>query len=91
MVIFRENTEDVYAGKELKEGTKEATALIEYLKNEMGWDIRPDSGIGIKPISMTASKRLIKAAVLYAKEHGRESVTLVHKGNIQKFTEGKAN
>ncbi len=88
MVIFRENTEDVYAGKELKEGTKEATALIEYLKNEMGWDIRPDSGIGIKPISMTASKRLIKAAVLYAKEHGRESVTLVHKGNIQKFTEG---
>ncbi len=88
MVIFRENTEDVYAGKELQEGTEEAKRLISYLKENHGWDIRTDSGIGIKPISATASKRLIKAAVLYAKEHGRDSVTLVHKGNIQKFTEG---
>ncbi|MCL5048583.1 MAG: NADP-dependent isocitrate dehydrogenase [Firmicutes bacterium] len=88
MVIFRENTEDVYAGKELQEGTEEAKHLIAYLKDNCGWDIRHDSGIGIKPISATASKRLIKAAVLYAKEHGRKSVTLVHKGNIQKFTEG---
>jgi isocitrate dehydrogenase len=88
MVIFRENTEDVYAGKELQEGTEEAKHLIAYLKDNYGWDIRHDSGIGIKPISATASKRLIKAAVLYAKEHGRKSVTLVHKGNIQKFTEG---
>jgi isocitrate dehydrogenase len=88
MVIFRENTEDVYAGKELEEGTPEAAKLIEFLKAEFDWDIRPDSGVGIKPISETGSKRLIRAAIQYAIERNRTSVTLVHKGNIQKFTEG---
>jgi len=88
MVIFRENTEDIYAGLEVEEGTPEAKKLIEILKKEFGWDIRPDSGVGIKPISETGSKRLIRAAIKYAVEHGRKSVTLVHKGNIQKFTEG---
>jgi isocitrate dehydrogenase len=88
MVIFRENTEDIYAGLEVEEGTPEAKELIETLKRELGWDIRPDSGIGIKPISETGSKRLIRAAIEYAVKHHRPSVTLVHKGNIQKFTEG---
>lgn len=88
MVIFRENTEDVYAGLELESGTKEVAKLIGFLHDEFGWDIRHDSGIGIKPISATGSKRLVRAAVQYAVEHGRKSVTLVHKGNIQKFTEG---
>ena len=88
MVIFRENTEDVYAGKELQEGTPEVKRLIEFLHEQYGWDIRPDSGIGIKPISITGSKRLVRAAVQYAVKRGRKSVTLVHKGNIQKFTEG---
>ena len=88
MVIFRENTEDIYAGLEVEEGTPEAKRLIELLHDEMGWQIPPDSGIGIKPISMTASKRLVRAALKYAVDHGRKSVTLVHKGNIQKFTEG---
>src|SRR5580692_6862110 len=88
MVIFRENTEDVYAGYEVKEGTPEAAKLIDFLRQEMGWPIRDGSGIGIKPISEMGSKRLIRAAIIYAIEHGRESVTLVHKGNIQKFTEG---
>ena len=88
MVIFRENTEDVYAGKELEEGTPEAAKLIEFCKKEYGWDIRPDSGLGLKPVSITGSKRLIRAAVEYAVRKGRKSVTLVHKGNIQKFTEG---
>jgi len=88
MVIFRENTEDVYAGKELAAGTPEAQRLLEFLHDQMGWDIRPDSGIGIKPISETGSKRLVRAAIRYALDNGRESVTLVHKGNIMKFTEG---
>jgi isocitrate dehydrogenase len=88
MVIFRENTEDVYAGKELQEGTPEVKKLIEFCREEFGWDIRPDSGIGLKPISETGSKRLIRAAIEYAVSKGRRSVTLVHKGNIQKFTEG---
>ncbi len=88
MVIFRENTEDIYAGLEVQEGTAEAKRLIELLHDEFGWEIRPDSGVGIKPISETGSKRLIRAAVNYAVERGRKSVTLVHKGNIQKFTEG---
>src|SRR6266446_4016955 len=88
MVIFRENTEDVYAGLEVQEGTPEAKKLITFLHDEMGWSIRPDSGVGIKPISETGSKRLIRAAIEYAVKHKRESVTLVHKGNIQKFTEG---
>jgi isocitrate dehydrogenase len=88
MVIFRENTEDVYAGKELQEGTPEVKRLIGFLHEEYGWDIRPDSGIGLKPVSETGSKRLVRAAVDYAVKKGRRSVTLVHKGNIQKFTEG---
>ena len=88
MVIFRENTEDVYAGKELQEGTPEAKRLIGFLHEEFGWDIRPDSGIGLKPVSETGSKRLVRAALEYAHKRGRRSVTLVHKGNIQKFTEG---
>jgi isocitrate dehydrogenase len=88
MVIFRENTEDVYAGMEVEQGTEEARRLIEHLKKEFGWDIRDDSGVGIKPISITGSKRLIRAAIEYAVKRNRKSVTLVHKGNIQKFTEG---
>jgi isocitrate dehydrogenase len=88
MVIFRENTEDVYAGFEVKEGTQEAKKLISFLNEEMGFNLRPDSGVGIKPVSITGSKRLIRAAINYALKHSRKSVTLVHKGNIQKFTEG---
>ncbi|HVE45713.1 MAG TPA: NADP-dependent isocitrate dehydrogenase [Acidimicrobiales bacterium] len=88
MVIFRENTEDIYAGLEVEEGTPEAERLIELLRAELGWNIRPDSGIGIKPVSITGSKRLVRAAIEYAVAKGRKSVTLVHKGNIQKFTEG---
>jgi isocitrate dehydrogenase len=88
MVIFRENTEDVYAGYEVQSGTPEAVKLIAYLRDEMGWPIRDGSGIGIKPISEFGSKRLVRAAIRYALDHNRRSVTLVHKGNIQKFTEG---
>jgi len=88
MVIFRENTEDVYAGKEVRAGSEEARKMMAFFKKELGWDIREDSGIGIKPISETGSKRLVRAALQYAVDHGRRSVTLVHKGNIQKFTEG---
>ncbi|HJQ76879.1 MAG TPA: NADP-dependent isocitrate dehydrogenase [Acidimicrobiia bacterium] len=88
MVIFRENTEDVYAGKELAEGSEEAKKLLAFLKETYDWDIREDSGIGIKPVSVTGSKRLVRAAIRYALRYGRESVTLVHKGNIMKFTEG---
>lgn len=88
MVIFRENTEDVYAGKELEAGSEGALKLLAFLDKEFGWQIRSDSGIGLKPISETGSKRLIRAAIEYALEHGRRSVTLVHKGNIMKYTEG---
>ncbi|HEX9506436.1 MAG TPA: NADP-dependent isocitrate dehydrogenase [Acidimicrobiia bacterium] len=88
MVIFRENTEDIYAGLEVEEGTPEAKKLIDMLRDTLGWEIRADSGIGIKPISITGSKRLIRAAIEYAVSHKRASVTMVHKGNIQKFTEG---
>jgi isocitrate dehydrogenase len=88
MVIFRENTEDVYAGKELEAGSEGAEQLIRYLDEEFGWELRPDSGIGIKPISESGSKRLIRAAIRYAIANDRRSVTLVHKGNIMKFTEG---
>jgi len=88
MVIFRENTEDIYAGLEVQEGTPEARRMIQLLNDEFGWDIRADSGVGIKPVSETGSKRLVRAAVRYAVSHGRKSVTIVHKGNIQKFTEG---
>ena len=90
MVIFRENTEDIYAGLEFEEGTPDAERLLDMLATFGGkWaKIRRDSGLGIKPISITGSKRLIRAALNYAIEHDRKSVTLVHKGNIQKFTEG---
>jgi isocitrate dehydrogenase len=88
MVIFRENTEDVYAGKELERGTEGARKLLAFLDEEFGWEIREDSGLGIKPISETGSKRLIRAAIEYALENDRRSVTLVHKGNIMKYTEG---
>ena len=88
MVIFRENTEDVYAGKELEAGSEGVAKLIAFLDDEFGWDIRSDSGLGIKPISETGSKRLVAAALQYALDNGRDSVTLVHKGNIMKFTEG---
>jgi isocitrate dehydrogenase len=88
MVIFRENTEDVYAGLEVQAGSDEARALREFLRERFGWQVREDAGIGIKPVSAFGSKRLIRAAIRYALEHGRRSVTLVHKGNIQKFTEG---
>lgn len=88
MVVFRENTEDVYAGLEVQAGTPQAKKLIGFLKTEFGWNIRPDSGVGVKPISETGSKRLVRAALEYAIQNKRRSVTLVHKGNIQKFTEG---
>lgn len=88
MVIFRENTEDVYAGLELEAGTEDVSRLIDFVMTEYGWEIRPDSGVGLKPVSITGSKRLIRAAIKYALANGRKSVTLVHKGNIMKFTEG---
>jgi isocitrate dehydrogenase len=88
IAIFRENIEDIYAGLEVEEGTPEAKRLIEWLHDEFGWEIRPDSGVGIKPMSITGSKRLVRAAINYAVDRHRQSVTLVHKGNIQKFTEG---
>ncbi|MNJ41237.1 Isocitrate dehydrogenase [NADP] [compost metagenome] len=91
MVIFRENTEDIYAGIEYKEGTEEVKKVLSFLQEQMGVNkIRfPEtSGIGIKPVSEEGSKRLVRAAVQYAIDHERKSVTLVHKGNIMKFTEG---
>ncbi len=88
VVIFRENTEDVYAGIEWKEGTEEAKKVISFMNNEMGKSIREDSGVGVKPISIEGTKRLVAAAIQYAIDNDRKSVTLVHKGNIMKFTEG---
>ncbi len=88
MVIFRENTEDVYAGLELEAGTPGAERLRSFLHDEFGWEITEMSGLGIKPISKSGSERLIRAAIKYAQVHELSSVTLVHKGNIQKFTEG---
>ncbi|HLS23279.1 MAG TPA: NADP-dependent isocitrate dehydrogenase [Pseudogracilibacillus sp.] len=91
MVVFRENTEDIYAGIEWKQGTPEAKKVIDFLQDEMGVEnIRfPEtSGIGVKPISEEGTKRLVRAAIQYALDENRESVTLVHKGNIMKFTEG---
>src|SRR5215813_9359715 len=92
VVIFRENTEDVYAGIEWEEGTPEAKRLIEFLNNDMlkggKKQVRLDSGVGIKPISITGTKRLVRMAIQFALENNRKTVTLVHKGNIQKFTEG---
>jgi isocitrate dehydrogenase len=92
VVIFRENTEDVYAGMEWKEGSKEAESVIRWLNSgplkKLGKTVRTDSGVGIKPVSVTASKRLVRRAVQYAIDKKLPSVTLVHKGNIMKFTEG---
>ncbi len=90
MVIFRENTEDIYAGLEFEEGTPEALRLLDMLARSgaSGRRSAATPGLGIKPISITGSKRLIRAAINYAIEHDRPSVTMVHKGNIQKFTEG---
>jgi isocitrate dehydrogenase len=88
VIIFRENTEDVYAGIEWAKGTPQAEKIIEFLYREMGKRVRPDSGIGIKPMSETASKRLIRMAIRQALANNRKTLTLVHKGNIMKFTEG---
>ncbi|MCD6199480.1 MAG: isocitrate dehydrogenase (NADP(+)) [Deltaproteobacteria bacterium] len=88
MIIFRENTEDVYAGIEWPEGSEDARKVIRFLKDEMGQDIRPDSGIGIKPISRFGTQRLVRKAIRHAIDMGKSSVTLVHKGNIMKYTEG---
>src|SRR5688572_11219987 len=92
VVIFRENTEDVYAGVEWKQGTPEAKQLIDFLNDEMlkgtSKRIREDSGVGIKPISITGTKRLVRMAIQHAIARKKKTITLVHKGNIQKFTEG---
>jgi isocitrate dehydrogenase len=92
IVIFRENTEDVYSGIEFKQGSPDASRLISFLNTEMLGNtkkrIREDSGVGIKPISIFGTKRLVRCAIKHALETGRKTVTLVHKGNIQKFTEG---
>jgi isocitrate dehydrogenase len=88
VIIFRENTEDVYAGIEWAKGTPQAEKLIEFLSRELGKRVRTDSGIGIKPISEYGTKRLVRMAINYAIANKRRSVTIVHKGNIMKFTEG---
>ena len=88
MIIFRENTEDVYMGLEWKAGSPTAQKIIDLVKAEDGRTIRPDSGVGIKPISRFGTQRLVRMAIEYALEHKKESVTIVHKGNIMKFTEG---
>jgi isocitrate dehydrogenase len=88
VVIFRENTEDVYAGVEWKQGTPEVKEVIDFLNSRFSSGIREDSGIGIKPISIFGTKRLVRQAIRYAIDHDRRRVTLVHKGNIMKFTEG---
>jgi len=88
MVIFRENTEDIYAGLEVESGTPEAKRMIELLHDAYGWEIREDSGIGIKPVSKFGSQRLQRAALDYAVRRNRKRVHWVHKGNIMKFTEG---
>src|SRR5579862_4675463 len=92
LVIYRENTEDVYAGIEWEQGTPDAAKVIDFVNREMlkggKKSIRTDSGVGIKPISVTGTKRLVRMAIQFALESGRKKVTLVHKGNIQKFTEG---
>src|SRR3990172_6857898 len=88
VIIFRENTEDVYSGIEWQEGTAEAKKLIEFIGKELGKKIRPDSGIGIKPVSITGTQRLVRRAIQHALDNNLRLVTLVHKGNIMKFTEG---
>ncbi|HOF14055.1 MAG TPA: isocitrate dehydrogenase (NADP(+)) [Spirochaetota bacterium] len=88
MIIFRENMEDLYAGIEWKQGTPEAKKVIAFLNNEMGQHLSDDTGIGVKPISMSNTKNIVKSALRYAIENKRKSVTIMHKGNIMKFTEG---
>lgn len=88
IVIFRENTEDVYAGIEWQSGSEEAERIIKFIKNDLNKEIREKSGIGIKPISPFGSKRLVRKAINYAIDRGRKSITLMHKGNIMKYTEG---
>jgi isocitrate dehydrogenase len=88
IIIFRENTEDVYSGIEWGEGTKEAKKVIDFLNKEMGTKLEYDAGIGIKPISVSKTKRLVRKAIQYAVDNKKSSVTIVHKGNIMKFTEG---
>jgi len=88
MVVFRENTEDVYAGIEWPSLSKEVKKLIEFLKDELGVELSPESAIGLKPVTEKGSKRLVRKAIKYALENNRKSVTLMHKGNIMKFTEG---
>ena len=88
IALFRENTEDVYSGKELEMNSDDVVKLNKFLKEEFNWEIRSDSGIGIKPISKTASERLIRSALNYAVENNKKNLAIVHKGNIMKFTEG---
>jgi len=88
MIIFRENTEDVYAGIEWKQGSKDVKKVINWLNKNMKTNIRPDSGIGVKPISITGTKRLVRKAIQHAVDNKLPSVTLMHKGNIMKYTEG---
>jgi isocitrate dehydrogenase len=88
MVVFRENTEDLYAGIEWQAGSREADQVIDFLNTRMGTSLKAQTGIGIKPISAVNSKRLVAKAIAYALDHNRASVTLMHKGNIMKFTEG---
>ena len=88
MIIFRENTEDVYCGIEWEAGTPEAAEMMALVKKLTNKDIRPDSGIGVKPMSKTGTRRLVRQAILFALQNNRDSVTLVHKGNIMKYTEG---
>ena len=88
MVVFRENTEDLYLGVEFKSGSPEAKRLIAFLHDELGISLSPDAAVGLKPMTEKGSKRLVRKAIEYAKASGRDSVTLMHKGNIMKFTEG---
>jgi len=88
IIIFRENTEDVYSGIEWEEGSIEAKKVIDFLNNEMGVKLEYDAGIGVKPISKSKTRRLVRKAVQYAIDNNKSSVTIVHKGNIMKFTEG---
>jgi isocitrate dehydrogenase len=88
VIVFRENTEDIYVGYEFASGTPEAKRLIDFVGREFKWKIRPEAGVGLKPISPFGTKRLVRKAIAYAIDHGRRSVTIVHKGNIMKYTEG---
>ncbi len=88
VVIFRENSEDIYVGLEQPAGSPEAKKLIEFVRAEFNWKVRDDSGVGLKPMSAFGTKRLVRKAIRYAIDRGRKSVTLVHKGNIMKYTEG---